>query len=61
MRTALTQQKIVNPRWTVFNVDIGVGGIGNADHACKKISGPGVAIAGRFRVHCQSAWGHFCI
>ena len=41
----------------------------NADYACEKISGPGgrnyktaagemVEGQGRFRVRCQSAWGH---
>ena len=42
--TALTQQEIVNPRWTACNVDTGAGGTVwpmNADYACEKISGPG--------------------
>ena len=70
--TALTQQEIVNPRWIAFNVDTGAGGTVwpmNADYACEKISGPGgrnyktatgemVEGQGRFRVRCQSAWGH---
>ena len=70
--TSLTQQEIVNPRWKAFNVDTGAGGTVwpvNADYACEKISGPGgrnyktatgemVEGQGRFRVRCQSAWGH---
>ena len=70
--TALTQQEIVNPRWIAFSVDTGGGGTVwpmNADFACEKISGPGgrnyktatgemVEGQGRFRVRCQSAWGH---
>ena len=51
--TALTQQEIVNPRWTAFNVDTGAGGTVwpmNADYACEKISGPG----GR---NCKTATG----
>ena len=70
--TALTQQEIVNPRWKAFNVDTGAEGTVwpmNADYACEKISGPGgrnyktatsemVEGQGRFRVRCQSAWGH---
>ena len=70
--TALTQQEIVNPRWIAFNVDTGAGGTVwpmNADYACERISGPGgrnyktatgemVEGQGRFRVRCQSAWGH---
>ena len=70
--TALTQQEIVNPRWIAFNVDTGAGGTVwpmNADYVCEKISGPGgrnyktatsemVERQGRFRVRCQSAWGH---
>ena len=37
--TALTQQKIVNPRWVSCNVDTGAGGTVwpmNADYACEK-------------------------
>ena len=67
--TALTQHEIVNPRWIAFNVDTGAGGTVwplNADYACEKNSGPGgrnyktATVEGqeRFRVHCQSAWGH---
>ena len=70
--TALTQQEIVNPRWIAFNVGTGAGGTVwpmNADYACEKISGPGgrnhktatgemVEGQGRFRVRCQSVWGH---
>ena len=70
--TALTQQEIVNPRWIAFNVDTGAGGTVwpmNADYACEKISGPAgrnyktatgemVEGQGRFRVRCQSVWGH---
>ena len=66
--TALTQQEIVNHRWTAFKVDTGAGGTVwpmNADYACEKISGPGgrnyktatgemVEGQGRFRVRCQS-------
>ena len=62
----------MNPRWKAFNVDTGAGGTvwpTNADYACEKISGPGgrnyktatgekVEGQGRFRVRCQSAWGH---
>ena len=70
--TALTQQGIVNPCWMAFNVDTGAGGTVwpmNADCACEKISGPAgrnyrtatgemVEGQGRFRVRCQSVWGH---
>ena len=65
-------QEIVNPRWIAFNVDTGAGGTVwpmNADYACEKISGPAgrnyktatgeiVEGQGRFRVRCQSVWGH---
>ena len=70
--TALTQLEIVNPRWIAFNVCTGAGGTVwsmNAACACEKISGPGgcnyktatgemVEGQGRFRVRCQSVWGH---
>ena len=70
--TALTQRETVNPRWIAFNVDTGAGGTVwpmNADYACEKISGPAgrnyktatgemVGGHGRFRVRCQSVWGH---
>ena len=71
--TALAQQEIVNPRWIAFNVDAGAGGTVwpmNADYACEKITGPAgrnyktatvemvVEGQGRFRVRCQSVWGH---
>ena len=70
--TALIQQEVVNPRWIAFNGDTGAGGTVwpmNADYACEKISGPGgrnyktatgemVEGQGRFRVRCQSVWGH---
>ena len=68
----LCAQEIVNPRWIAFNVDTGAGGHVwpmDADYACEKISGPAgrnfktetgemVEGKGRFRVRCQSVWGH---
>ena len=77
-RTALDRcvttmaQQVVNPRWTTFNVDTGVGGTVwrmSADYACEKVSGPAgrnyktatgeiVEGQGRFRVRCQNVWGH---
>ena len=70
--TALTQHEIVNPRSIAFNVDTGAGGTAwpmNADYACEKNSclagrncktATGVMVEGqgRFRVRCQSVWGH---
>ena len=65
----LCAQEIVNPR---FNVDTGAGGTVwpiDADYACERVvSGPGrncrtatgemVEGPGRFRVRCESFWGH---
>ena len=68
----MTQQEIVICRWIAFNVDTGAGGTVwpmDADYACEKVSGPAgrnckmatgevVEGQGRFRVRCQSVWGH---
>ena len=70
--TALTPQEVLNPRWLAVNADTGAGGTVwpmNADYACEKVSGPAGRIRktatgevvegqGRFRVRCQSVWGH---
>ena len=62
----------MNPRWVAVIVDIGAGGTVwpmNADCTCEKVSGPAgrnyktatgemVEGRGRFRVRCQSVWGH---
>ena len=68
----LCAQELVNPRWIAFIVDTGACGTVwpmDADYACEKISGPAgrnyktatgevVEGQGRFRVRCQSDWGH---
>ena len=70
--TTMARQEVDNPRWIAFNVDTGAGGTVwpmNADCACEKVSGPAgrnyktatgemVEVQGRFRVRCQSVWGH---
>ena len=70
--TTMAQQEVVNPRWIAFNLYNGAGGTVwpmNADNACEKVfrssrsqcktaTGEMVEGQGRFRVRCQSVWGH---